>query len=512
MLYNESIGWDQMISSESLNDRMVDAMHAAITFVGKITDQDRIGLVTFGTPRGGIALLKATGNSTIDANLEPESYRAGKDFACKPGKKCGGAVNSLDDGAYVSTHYDGHGPTGRDYRVNGVPTKVYVESNLTNFKPQIISAINSTVPAGGTPMRYGICEAVKLLKNNTRDGAVQAIVLLTDGRWDTGGDPQSKDPGWGGPSFCEGAPKDTYWGDGRGSVIKWAKNSDIRIFTIALGEELYKDQLQAYAFETGGKYHEAKNSSELESVYMDIAGELREDASVDTKVNLDFKDMEVNTTYHLSGSDVFEYLYLPGISTFIKPPEAAGWTLNNSEEWGKGLPFSFSADTIKVNQTWMVNFTLRSRIEGNIRLLSGSSRVTFVGKEGEVSIPDTYVTAIPFGKEKGPEDITCVVQLAKPVADTEIAHLAWDLKSYNGKDEKITWGVWLVQPYRSPQDSFDKYTTDTHVTYPMFIGDLPPGTYMVEVVGETRDLSSPCRDQTVFTIAGPDVTPQILIQ
>jgi hypothetical protein len=46
----------------------------------------------------------------------------------------------------------------------------------------------------------------------------------------------------------------------------------------------------------------------------------------------------------------------------------------------------------------------------------------------------------------------------------------------------------------------------------MFIGDLPPGTYMAEVIGKTKDLSSPCRDQTLFTITGPGVTPQILIQ
>jgi hypothetical protein len=222
--------------------------------------------------------------------------------------------------------------------------------------------------------------------------------------------------------------------------------------------------------------------------------------------------MEVNTTFHLSGKEVFDYLHLPGISTFIKPPEAEGWTVNNSEDWEKAIPFSFSADTIKVNQTWMVNFTLRSRIEGNIRLLGGSSKVTFVGKEGEVSIPDTYITAIPFGKEKGPEDITCAVQFTKPETDTEIARLAWDLKSYNGKEPNITWEIWLVQPYRSFQESFDKNAADTHVTYPMFIGDLDPGTYMVEVMGKTGDLSSPCRDQALFTIGGPEVTPQILIQ
>jgi protocatechuate 3,4-dioxygenase beta subunit len=512
MLYNESIGADLMVSSESPDDRMVDAMHAATTFVDKTSDQDRTGLITFGTPKGGIALLKDTGNSTIDANLEPERYRAGQDFACKPGKKCGGAVNFTDDGPYIAAHYTGHGSTGRDYRVNMVQTGFYVESNLTNYKDQVKAAINSIVPAGGTPMRKGLCEAVKLLRNNTRERAVQAIVLLTDGRWDTGGDPRSIDPAWGGPSFCDGAPKDPVYGDGRGSLIKWAKDSNIKIFTIALGTEPYKDQLLDYATQTGGEYHEAKNSTELESIYLEIAGELREEASVDTKVNLDFKDMEVNTTYHLAGNEVFEYLYLPGGSTFVKPPEEPGYTVNSSDEWDKGLPFSFSAGTIKVDQTWLVNFTLRSRIEGNIRLLSGSSKVTFVGAEGEVGIPDTYVTAVPFGKEKGPEVITCEVQLAKPELDPQIAHLSWDLLSYNGNQGKISWEVWLIQPFKSCKDSFDWGAGDTHVTYPMYIGNLDPGTYMVEVVGKAGDLGAPCRSQTLITITGPDVTPQILIQ
>jgi hypothetical protein len=39
---------------------------------------DRIGLVTFGSPKGGIALLNPTGNSTINVNLETERWRAGQ--------------------------------------------------------------------------------------------------------------------------------------------------------------------------------------------------------------------------------------------------------------------------------------------------------------------------------------------------------------------------------------------------------------------------------------------------
>jgi protocatechuate 3,4-dioxygenase beta subunit len=519
MLNNESVV-SSIVYSESLNDRMVDAMRAAQTFVDQTSAQDRVGLVTFGDPYGGIALLNRTGNAAYDGSyLSPFAWRTGKDYACKPGKTCSGTQDSSDDGAYVSANYPGHGPTGKDYRVNGVSTGVFLESALTPDKSQVKKAISSIVPAGGTPMRQAIYESIQELIKNGQPGSVQAIILLTDGKWDRSGDPQGLDlKSYGGPTYYPEVPAGP-GGDGRGSVITWAKMNNIKIFTIALGSEPYLDQLQAYAAETGGKYHTASSSKELDSVYREIAGELRVEASVDTKVSLDFSVMEVNTTYTFKGNDIFEYLYLPpNHSTYIVPPEPPTSIVNNTKEWESGQPFTFSAGTIKVDQQWMVNFTLMAWKEGNIRLLSRSSKVTFVGKEGEVSIPDTYVTVFPFGLDKGPEGITCSytnLRRTNPASDTQIAQLAWD-PAYNGPPSEINWSIGYAQPYSGVYtwgEEFPK-STDLHtVDYPLLIKDMKPGTYTVKVIGRVKEASSDCLGPTLqLTLLEPTVTPQILIQ
>ena len=96
------------------------------------------------------------------------------------------------------------------------------------------------VPAGGTPMREGLYRSVKMLKDDPRSTAISAVVLLTDGAWNTGGNPQG------------GAGATSFGVVGTGSVITWAKNNNIRIYTIRLGTEASQTELMAYANETGG--------------------------------------------------------------------------------------------------------------------------------------------------------------------------------------------------------------------------------------------------------------------
>ena len=152
-------------------------------------------------------------------------------------------------------------------------TGAFVESNLTYDKSQITNAINSMVPAGGTPMRLGIYTAVKQIISDSsysarsQQGAVDAIILLTDGKYNVGGDPQgivtspysvTSYPGLPGPDIL----RNDGTGPGTGSVITWAKNNGIKIYTIALVGSDTTDQpdvamLQSYADQTGGKAYVA---------------------------------------------------------------------------------------------------------------------------------------------------------------------------------------------------------------------------------------------------------------
>jgi hypothetical protein len=535
MLNNESISADGILVEESPNDRMVDAMNAANAFVGQTLGQDRIGLVSFGDPAGGLALLYDTGDNSIDKYKSPYAWRAGRDFSCDVGGKCKDNVGnheSTDDKIYVNAHYSGHGTTGKDYRVSGVMTGSFVESPLTYDKGQITKAINSVVPAGGTPMRHGIYDSVKQIiydpevVAHKRDGAVRAIILLTDGKWNTGGDPKGiiNTP----PFTIESYPE--LGTIGTGSVITWAKDNGIKIFTIALVGQGTTDtpnlvELQAYADETGGKAYVASSGLDLKQIYIDIAGALREEASIDTHVALDFTNVEVNAPVTRPGKDVFDYMYRgPDISTYVvaPPPAPQMPAYDDSAAWLANQQFSFNPGTIKVNQEWRVNFTLITKVEGNIKVLSSkTSKVTFLGTEGSVDIPDTFITAIPPGIEKGPEGINFKIEFADPPrrnpdSDKQIALMEWNvIYDAKGKDNWISQQIWVAPIYSEAYQYKDTLPPMPRVggtvDYNLVISDLRPGQYKVKVIGHVSDAND-ASDIAYINIPGDIPVPQIRIQ
>jgi len=146
-------------------------------------------------------------------------------------------------------------------------------------------------------MREGLYRSVQMILDNRTESAdpVEAIVLLTDGAWNTGGNPEGGD---GAESFP---------GVGTGSVIDYAGANGIKIFTIALGNEPSHDELQSYANQTGGTFYNATAGDDLTQVYADIATKLQEAAGVNTTMNLAFDTVMINTS--TPTEDVFEYVY-----------------------------------------------------------------------------------------------------------------------------------------------------------------------------------------------------------
>ena len=531
MLNNESINSDGRLVVESPNDRMVDAMNAANAFVGQTMGQDRIGLVSFGDPAGGFAVLYDTGNPTRDPYKSPFAWRAGRDFLCVEGGKCkdnAGYHDITDDKIYVNAHYGGHGTTGKDYRISGVSLGYYVESPLTYDKTQITNAINSMVPAGGTLTRRALYNSVKQIVNNPRDGAVRAIILLSDGKWNVGGDPRGiiTSP-FSVESYPE-VPPGPMGTPGTGSVITWAKNNGIKVFTIALVGTDMSDQpnvaeFQAYADETGGKAYVANSGLDLKQIYIDIAGALREEASIDTHVALDFTNVEVNAPQILPGKDVFDYMYIgPDRSTYIVPPLPADQkpAFNDKANWDLYQKFTFDPGTIKINEEWRVNFTLITKVEGNIKVLSSkTSNVKFTGTEGSIDIPDTFITAIPPGKEKGPEGIVFTINFedpprTNPDSDKKIASLIWDVH-YEGKDTSISQQIWVAPIYSEAYQYKDTLPPLPRAadwdSYNMVISDLRPGQYKVKVIGHVSDAND-ASDIAIITIPEDVPNAQIRIQ
>ncbi|MDY0385952.1 MAG: VWA domain-containing protein [Methanolobus sp.] len=124
-------------------------------------------------------------------------------------------------------------------------------------------AIDSLAASGSTAMGEGMGDANDLLINDGRSFAKKAMVVLTDGRTNQGKDQQ---------------------GD---NAVDDAIANGITIYTIGLGKNLDESLLMDIALETGGKYYNAPNSSELKDIYASIAQELSDYDATDVEFGVD---------------------------------------------------------------------------------------------------------------------------------------------------------------------------------------------------------------------------------
>lgn len=124
--------------------------------------------------------------------------------------------------------------------------------HLTTNKTEIEVAIEAIDSFGGTDLHAGIREAIDELVKNGSDDHMKFIVFLTDG--------------------------DGYWND---RILERAKEHNITIYTIGLGDEVNRELLERIANETGGKYYFASQAYELNEIFERTAGDTI-DYAIDT--------------------------------------------------------------------------------------------------------------------------------------------------------------------------------------------------------------------------------------
>ncbi|HVP24726.1 MAG TPA: Ig-like domain-containing protein [Methanomicrobiales archaeon] len=513
MLFNETLDTStnpDRIISESPDDRMVHAIDAGKIFVDQMNNTDRIGLVSFGDLSGtsGWAVLFDSGNSTTNQHMYGYRWRAGRDYTLSHGS---GVSYYTDDINYVTTHYPGHGADGKYYG----SAMATVDLGLAYDKSAVKNIISQMVPNGGTPMRRGIYEAVRQIINDPeilahkRDDSVKAIVLLTDGAWNTGGDPRG------------GSGADWYPETGSGSVITWAKNNKIKIFTIALGSEPYKDQLQAYADETGGKAYIANSGLDLNSIYTSIAGELHTEAGVGTTMDLAFKNIEVNGAL-IPGLDALQYVCTPPPAPFVSThefsynlsqPVIVNRFYDQTADWSD-QNLHFDVGTIFIGGVWEANFSMKVKRDGNIKILDSNSTIKF-NDGSELPLPDTYITARPDNSSAGPEGIGIWVkdvQRTDTGTVTDSVDIGWNL-TYTGEEPLVREDVdVLLDGTTEWSHRLTKYvpwsTTKDAVT--MDVSALPSGTWFVRVRASAPDAGEDA-GITQFAIQKAEGTPKIKI-
>ena len=469
-------------------DRMVVEMNAANLFSTKFDyADDRLGLISFGTK----GKAQASGNAN-----------------------CGRDGNSGDDAAYAKSYYKSDGKTYGDWAV--------LDLGLSSKSKDISSAISGLVPSGYTPMRYALYKAITEMKKTGRSDAIKALVVMSDGDYNYYGDPLARgSPGSSDPTTYDELDPDyvPFSGLASQSMAEYAKANNIRIYTIGYAAGISnggRGTLQQLASATNGKYFYALTGDDLEDFYTQIAGDLKEAAGVNTQMELSFQNVEINGVL-TPGSQVFEYVYKPGISTHIVPPSPKlPWTENSEAIWKSTQNLKFSLGTIKVNEEWVVTFTLKVIKSGNIKVLGSTSTVIFDEGKGALKIPDTYLTAIPEGKDKGLEGLKLEIRnlrRSNPETEKKSAFLVWDI-TYTGRDKTVREEI-RIAPLNSEAYSYrgTTYTagTDTSGEYLLDISNLRPGVYKALVTGFSTDTGSSW-SETRFTVPDIETRPEIQIR
>jgi Mg-chelatase subunit ChlD len=359
-----------------------------------------------------------------------------------------------------------------------------VDSVLKYASPANKSAANTTVQAyfadANTDLRDAIYYSTKMIRDNPRAGTAKAIVLLTDGEYNNGGNPEG------------GAGASNLPTINTTSVITWTNQSGIKMFIIGLGvTPAYNTLLNSYATKTNGKYYAAPNASQLASIYADISMKLQEEAGVNTTMELKFENVSVNNIT-VPGGNVFKYIYVNGISTHITNNTYDG-TIDQTADWNDDQNLYFDIGTVHMRETWKGTFRLKAIYAqgGNVNIFGSNSLVSFNNNEATLLMPQTWVTIIPnltnIGINSTTLDLSNLHSTAPGVIKDYIP-LEWQI-NYNGNEtvtERISYSntggyTWvLFDTNYITKGVFTDYSS-------LDVRLLPPGEYWIRVDASAPD-------------------------
>jgi hypothetical protein len=467
-------------------DRMVSIMDAEKTFIDHLSfPEDHMGEVSFGEK----------------GSVQAKTYTSSDGTTMGPGKD----TDTKDDVTYVAAHYPGNPSLGGGRQYYSDYAKL--DLPLSPSQSTLQNTITSTIPYGGTPLRQGIYLAIKeIIANSTRSNAVKSVVVLSDGDYNYYGDPLARGSGsscsggWNSPSDYTDLTKDyCFYNDLSSSnqnMSVYAMSKGIKIYTIAYGSDISsggQTTLKTLAESTGGKYYTA-SATDIASVYTAIAGDLQEQAGVNTTMQVVFDSVNVSGV-NLPGEDVYQYVYDPSASTKITWQDGNSNVTDQTSDWNDDHNLNFNIGTITLNQVWQADMRFRLLKPGNVEVFSGSS-VIFNNGTDRMDLPTKYVNVIP--NLTNPGWSMQAIRLTDLSANTgggkivDTLTVTWNL-TYPGNitksateqvfwsnDNKQSWHQFdtksgIAPCVNSPQDS----TLD--------IRNLPAGTYWIRVKASADD-------------------------
>ncbi|MDE4907846.1 VWA domain-containing protein [Methanogenium marinum] len=404
---------------------------------------------------------------------------------------------------------------------------------FTTNKEEVESAIDALWADGGTPMRKGLFLAINEINTKFQNEAVKAVILLSDGNYNTGGDPLAV-PG----VYYYNIPEITNPAEQNLSV--YATNHGVAIYSIGFEDDGI-DVLRALAKYTGGKYYYASTCDDLAGIYTTIAGELKTAAGVNTKMSLKMSNIELNNVSQPnSKSDpILEYEYVEGESTLVKswntegseglPNIESGQTVDQTAHWDANRCLNFDSttnlSTIQLGQTWQAKFRLIPMKPGNINIFGNGSSISF-NDAASLNLPKTYITAEPDMNATGinftslrAHDLFCEEYVGYeggticPAIGNDLT-VDWNL-SYSGNDtvtqclyyENMDDGFW------TQFCTFDETVPAEEKSYTkqLYVADFPPGEYKIRVRATAKDAAESVVETTVISI-GRGVANYILLE
>jgi hypothetical protein len=293
-----------------------------------------------------------------------------------------------------------------------------LQESLTLSHSAVTSKISGLSANGYTPTRQALYYSIQnLIDNpNANPKAVQAVILMTDGEFNYYGDPLGRGTGYSSTYAWGSTYTDRYTifsGPATQDMSALASANKIRIYTISFTPTM-DDTTPTWATmdtlsdNTGGKHYWAGDAAMLNSIYQEIAGELREEAGVETTADLNFGSILINNVYT---TNAFEYVGDP-IIAMGPVAKAPGSTMvdkynsthhlipgpdfsvigpvitNQTNEWNTAPEkLSFNIGTVKLGETWETNFRLRVLKEGSYTLFGPGSCIHFKDSEGNDAEP-----------------------------------------------------------------------------------------------------------------------------
>jgi hypothetical protein len=268
---------------------------------------------------------------------------------------------------------------------------------------------------------------------------------------------------------------------------------------------------------TGGFYAHAPDGATLTQLYTRIAGDLKDEAGVNTTMGLDYQNINV-TGITMPGPQVFSYISHPTFSTRIGWQNGVTNVTNQSADWAADNKLDFTIGTIKVGQTWNATFRLKANQSGSVDIFGANSLLSFNGGASTLTIPHTFLTVVPQLNASSTGQKTINLEnllVTEPGEIKSTLPVMWNT-SYTGNKtitERLYYsadnGPWVLfntitHPYPYAPDII---SATEYVDYAQLdVRNLPPGGYKIKVYATASDAPDDEIKTDVTTVSGAGKT------